>query len=311
MNAKIALSLVPSPLTTPLLDGTVRIDGVAVVPHAAKSVDDNSRAMLGGGFDVAEMSLATFLRAKDRGAALIGIPVFPGRRFTHPGIAVRKGAGIAGPRDLAGRRIGLPQYWLTSSVWHRGVLAHEYGVAPDKVEWITVVPERGAAAFPNGVRVTAREGAKIPALLATGEIDAALVPRPVTDAGYGPSAGPIFADVAAAQRDYLARTHVFPIMHFIVARTALVAEAPELAGALMRAFETAKRRALGDPKARAGLELPVHGLAMDAALAVFGGDAWPYGLGLNRAVLDTFLGYAHEQGLTRARLALDDLFVKD
>ena len=308
---KISLSLVPSPLTTPLLDGTVKIEGVAVVPHAAKSVDDNSRAMLGGGFDVAEMSLATFSRAKDGGAALTGLPIFPGRRFTQPGIAVRKGSGIASPRDLAGRRVALPQYWLTSSVWHRGVLLHEYGVAPETVEWVTVVAERGEAEFPKGVRVTPREGAKIPELLASGEVDAALVPRPVTERGYDPAAGPGFADVAAEQRGYLSRTGIFPIMHFIVARTALLDEAPELPRVLRAAFEAAKRSALADQKARQGLELPVHGLDIDAALAVFGGDAWPYGLARNRTVLDTFFGYAQEQGLVRQKPSVDALFVKD
>jgi len=141
-KAKIALSLVPSSLTTPLLDGSVKIDGVAVVPHAAKSVDDNSRAMLSGGFDVAEMSLATFARAKDRGAKLIGLPVFPGRRFIQPGVAVAKGRRFASPREFAGKTVALPQYWLTSSMWHRGVLQHEYGVAPDQVNWVTAVVER-------------------------------------------------------------------------------------------------------------------------------------------------------------------------
>ena len=308
---KISLALVPSPLTTPLLDGTVKIEGVAIVPHAARSVDDNSRAMLGGGFDVAEMSLATFARAKDGGAALTGLPIFPGRRFTQPGIALRKASGIASPRELAGRRIGLPQYWLTSSVWHRGVLQHEYGVAPDAVEWVTVVAERGEAKFPAGVRVTPRVGAKIPELLASGEIDAALMPRPITVKDYGPTAGTAFADVAAEQRGYLSRTGTFPIMHFIVVRTELLDASPELPRVLRAAFESAKRRALADSRSRRDLELPVHGLDMDLALAVFGGDAWPYGLARNRAVLDTFFGYAQEQGLVRHKPSVDALFVKD
>ena len=309
MTRSISISLVASPLTTPILDGTVRLDGVAPKPHTAPSVDDNSRAMLRGDYDVAEMSLATFLRAKDRGAKLIGLPVFPGRRFVQPGIAVRTGSGIASPRDLAGRRVGLPQYWLTSSVWHRGVLAHEYGVTADKVDWVTVVPERGEAEFPRGVRVATKAGAKIPDLLASGEIDAALVPRPVTAKVYGPAAGPIFADAASAQRDYLKKTGIFPIMHFIVMREALAAEEPGIAGALAAAFEAAKRRALADPAQRAAFEPPVHGMANDAAIELFGGDPWPYGLARNRAVLETFIAYAREQGLLQAPLALDRLFV--
>lgn len=290
--AKIALALVPSSLTTPLLDGTVKIDGVAVVPHAAKSVDDNSRAMLSGGFDVAEMSLATFCRAKDQGAKLIGLPVFPGRRLVQAGVAVGKGRNYASPRELAGKTVALPQYWLTSSVWHRGVLQHEYGVAPEAVDWITVVAERGAAEFPEGVRVTAREGSKIPDLLEKGEVDAALVPRAIPG-------NCLFHDPAAAQREYVLSTGIFPIMHFIVMRE----EVAELAPTLMRAFETAKRQAVAP-------EPPIQGLTVEEGVRAIGRDPWPYGLAKNRAVLDAFLGYAHGQGLVRARQSVDALFVK-
>jgi 4,5-dihydroxyphthalate decarboxylase len=290
-KAKIALSLVPSSLTTPLLDGTVKIDGVAVVPHAAKSVDDNSRAMLSGGFDVAEMSLATFARAKDRGAKLIGLPVFPGRRFVQPGVAVGKGRKFASPRAFAGKTVALPQYWLTSSMWHRGLLQHEYGVAPNQVNWVTVVAERGESAFPDGVNVTVREGAKIPELLDAGEVDAALLPRPIPG-------NCIFRNASQAQREYVLATGIFPIMHFIVMRE----EAAELAPALMRAFERAKSRA-------AAPEPPIQGMSVEEGTRAIGRDPWPYGLAKNRAVLDTFLGYAHEQGLVRMRQSVDALFV--
>jgi 4,5-dihydroxyphthalate decarboxylase len=290
-DRRITISLVPSSLTNPLLDGSVRVEGVGLVLNASQTVDANSRAMLDGKYDVAEMSLATFLRAKEGGAKLIGLPVFPGRRFVQPGVAVSKKSGLRDPSEFAGRRVGVPQYWLTSSVWHRGVLQHVHGVAPDKVEWVTVVSERGEAAFPKGVRVTAREGAKIPDLFASGEIDAALVPRPA-------EGNCIFPDVVQAQRDYLARTGIFPIMHFIVMRE----EVADLAPALSRAFATAKKGA--------EQEAPILGLSAAEGLKSFGGDAYPYGLGPNRKVLDTFLGYANEQGLTRKKLPLDALFVE-
>ena len=290
-KAKIALSLVPSSLTTPLLDGTVKIEGVAVVPHAAKSVDDNSRAMLSGGFDVAEMSLATFARVKDRGAKLVGLPVFPGRRFVQPGIAVGKGRKFASPREFAGKTVALPQYWLTSSMWHRGVLQHEYGVAPHQVNWITAVVERGETSFPDGLNVTVREGAKIPELLESGEVDAALLPRPIPG-------NCVFRDPAQAQREYVLATGIFPIMHFIVMREEVV----ELAPALMRAFEKAKSRA-------AAPEPPIQGMSVEDGMRAIGRDPWPYGLAKNRAVLDIFFGYAHEQGLVRTRQSVDALFV--
>ena len=119
---KLSISLVPSALTNPILDGTSRIEGIDLDTHVSKTVDSNSRAMLEGAFDVAEMSLATFVKGRAEGAPLIGLPIFTGRRFLEPGIGIREGAGISEPRELAGRRIGVPQFWMTSSVWHRAVL---------------------------------------------------------------------------------------------------------------------------------------------------------------------------------------------
>jgi 4,5-dihydroxyphthalate decarboxylase len=290
-DRRLTVSLVPSSLTTPILEGRVKVDGVEVAPNASQTVDANSRAMLDGKYDVAEMSLATFLRAKENGAKLIGLPVFPGRRFVQPGVAVAKKSGLKDPSEFAGKRVAVPQYWLTSSVWHRGVLQHVHGVSPDKVEWVTVVSERGEAQFPKGIHVTTREGAKVPELLAAGEVDAALVPRPAEGSC-------IFPDVVAAQRDYLARTGIFPIMHFVVMREAVV----DLAPALSRAFAAAKKGA--------EQEAPIFGMSAAEGLKPFGGDAFPYGLGPNRKVLDTFLGYAHEQGLTRSKLSLDQLFIE-
>src|SRR4029078_13432067 len=97
----------------------------------------------------------------------------------------------------------------------RGVSQHEYGVAPHQVNWVTAVAERGESAFPAGVNVTVREGANIPELLAAGEVDAALLPRPVSGGNC------LFPDPAQAQREYMAATGIFPIMHFIVMREAV------------------------------------------------------------------------------------------
>jgi 4,5-dihydroxyphthalate decarboxylase len=306
---RITLSLVPSPLTTPLLDGTAAIDGVTVVPNAAKSVDENSRRMLDGDFDVAEMSLGTFVHSVRPDSPLIGLPIFPGRRFVHGGVLVRRGHGIARPSDLNGRRVVIPQYWLTSSIWHRGTLQHEFDVDLASVDWITVTPERGTATFPPGVRVRHVAGSSMPELLAAGLADAVLTPRPDHPSSQGPGIECLFADLAAAQRAYLARRGIFPIMHFIVMRRSLVAEAPWLPNALCQAFERVEAEVLADPARRAALEPPIHGATVDEAVAIFGADPWRHGIAVNRKVIETFLAYAHEQGLTPEPRHVDELFV--
>jgi 4,5-dihydroxyphthalate decarboxylase len=288
MNCSV--SLVESALTLPLLQGRVAVEGVRF--EAARSVDDNSRRMLDGAFDVAEMSLATFLRAVDQGTALVGLPVFPGRRFIQAGMLVRLEADIVTPQELAGRRVAVPQYWLTSSVWHRGLLRDEYGIDTQSIEWVSIAPERGAAPLPPGVQVTRAEGASIVQLFAQGRIDAALVPRPITPELEKAGAVNLLADVPAVEREYFARTGIFPIMHFIAMRREAHERDAGLAPAIVAAFEQA-----------AGLAVP------DDGFVAAGGAPLAIGLVPNRPALERFFNYAREQGLVGSLPALADLFV--
>ena len=205
MNCSV--SLVESALTLPLLQGRVTAQGLDF--QAARSVDDNSRRMLEGAFDVAEMSLATFVRAVGQGEPLVGLPVFPGRRFVQANMFVHRDSGIATAQALAGRRVAVPQYWLTSSVWHRGLLSDEFGVDPQSIDWFTTASERGAAPLPPGVRVTQLEGTSIVQLFEQRRIDAALLPRPLTRELTEAGATNLLADAPATQREYFARTGFF------------------------------------------------------------------------------------------------------
>ena len=93
---------------------------------------------------------------------------------------VHRDAGIATPQSLAGRRVAVPQYWLTSSVWHRGLLRDEYGVDAQSIDWFTIASERGAAPLPPGVRVTRhRRHDRSCSCSRSGRIDAALVPAAI------------------------------------------------------------------------------------------------------------------------------------
>lgn len=309
MANKVSLSLVRSPLTAPVLDGAVAIDGITPEIHEANSVNRNSREMLDGAYDVAEMSLATYFKAREDGLDFTGLPIFTGRRFVHSGIHTRPGAGIDSPARLAGRRVCVPQYWMTSSVWHRVLLAQEYGVGADRVHWVTTGPERlKSAGYPPGVDVTCADG-KLPGeLLADGTVDAVLVPkrggRMIGDAAYETP----FADVIAAQCDSFAATGVFPIMHFIVMRGSLAERSPSLAAALCAAFVAAKASAMADEAGLEDMEPPVWGEKVSASLPLFDGDAWPYGIDANRRTLEVIRESLVEQGLIRTPVKLDALF---
>jgi 4,5-dihydroxyphthalate decarboxylase len=217
--------------------------------------------------------------------------------------------------DLRGKRVGLPQFWMTSSVWHRLILHREYGIAQSEVQWVTMAPERlGSLQLPS-YAVQDTSGRTVRELLSSGEIDVSMgagVEREgggaASDAGSGQPAR-AFSDPVDAQRDYYRRTGVFPIMHLIVMKEELAETHPWLVGSLAAAFAEAKQlnlgAAIGTPSFR-----PIPGLDSDETTSLFGPDPWRYGIGPNRPVLETFLADAQEQGLTDQAMAPEALFAR-
>src|SRR5215475_7244866 len=101
-------------------------------------------------FDVSELSLSTYTVLRARGEPLIAIPVFPSSMFRHSSIFVRDDGGVKEPKDLVGKRMGIPKYHMTAAVWIRGMLEDEYGVAPRDMLWF----EGGEGSLVKEVDVT-------------------------------------------------------------------------------------------------------------------------------------------------------------
>ncbi len=288
------MSLVPGPLTDPIISGEVSVAGDAswsIVP--GPSVDSNSRKMLDGAFDVAEMSFATFLKAFELGRDLIGLPLFTGRGFLQPGLIVSAKSGIKRPEELAGKRIGVPQFWMTSSVWHRGVLEQQHGVKQDQIKWFTASEERFEnLVFPKGVSIERLpESVGFQDALAQGAVDATMSPPRGAPKAMNPAIASPYADLAQAERDYYAATKVFPIMHFVVMKKSLSTELPGIAKAVVDAFVAAKQRAA----AAGALGDIIPGVKPDEERRLLGDDPWAFGLEANKAAVDAFFGFAHGQ----------------
>ncbi len=306
---KLSISLVSNALTAPILSGEVGLNGVELQPTKADRVDANTRAMMRMEYDIAEMSLATFVKMREDGAPLIGLPIFTGRRFAEPGMGVRPGAGIEKPDQLKGKRVGVPQYWMTSSVWHRAVLEEFYNVPASEIDWVTVQDERFDDREPaDGSHFDYREGGSLVEMINAGELDAILFPRPIADRFDPKSTRCLFNDVCAAQRAFFGKTKIFPIMHFVVAQEAVLNDNPGLAAKFVALFEDIKDRFIADPDRANRMESPLYGGEFEPSLALFKGDAWPSGIDANRDVLDWFLDRAQHQGLTKNRLDVDTLF---
>ncbi len=297
-----------------LKEGAVAVDGAAL--NLLTDMDSSTRhwrMLRNREFDVCELSLSSYLAARDQGYALEAIPVFLHRRFRHGFIFVNTAAGIAEPGDLAGKRIGVKTFQTTAILWMRGILEHEYGVPHTAVEWVSELAEDVAFTPRPGLRFTrAPAGKTVEGMLAEGEIDACMhadLIDPIVDGD--PRVGRLFENYAEVERDYYARTGIFPIMHVTAIKAELVAAHPWLPQNLMNAFDAAKRAAYDRLRNPRVVPLAWYRSYWDEERAFFGGDPWEYGLGAaNRRNIETAIGYSHECGLIGSRLAVDDIFLQ-
>jgi 4,5-dihydroxyphthalate decarboxylase len=313
--------------TQALFDGSVTIGGPwAVTMSTAPTLPDIFRSLLRGDVDVSEFGLTFLLRSLDAGASFAAIPAFPNRVFRHSCVYVHAGSGINRPGDLTGRTIGeFGVYGQDSGVWAKGILMDEYGFRPEKNRWVIGGLDRPAAPFdfiahphPADVEVTAVPAGKtLSGMLVAGEIDAlftANVPQPVLDGS--PAVRRLFPDYRTVERDYYRRTGVFPMMHAVAAPRDLLTTHPGLARSVYEAFLRAKEAAADRYREGRRLYQVAHLLPWTNALfeeneALLPRDWWPYGISANRQALDTFLRYHHEQGLSRRRWTVEELFAAD
>ncbi|GGL10030.1 4,5-dihydroxyphthalate decarboxylase [Mangrovihabitans endophyticus] len=261
---------------------------------------------------VSELSLAKYVTMVAAREPVAAIPVFPSRVFRHSAIYVRGGGHVREPADLAGARIGVPEWFQTAGVWARGVLAHEFGLRLTDVRWVQAglrQPGRQEQFTPPaGMTVVVESGRSLIDMLLAGDLDAIVTARPPEGAEH--AIVPLFPDAAEREREWHRRTGVQPIMHVIALRGDVLDAHPWVAANLYQAFVEARDRSLARVADLNVSRFPVPWLQTyaRAAAADFGGDPFPYGVEANRPTLEAFLGYAHEQGLTPRLLRVEELF---
>jgi len=308
--------------TRALADGTVRPEGIDLV-YLAQPVEETFFRMLRHReFDCAEMSLSSYVMSLGRdNRPFVAIPAFPSRFFRHSCIFVSARSGITQPGELAGRRIGSPEYQMTAPVWIRGILADEHGVPVASPQYLTGGEEEPgrteklALDLPPGIRV-ARIGAEqtLARMLADGDIDALYTARaPSTFRSHPEAVRRLFPDYVTVERDYFRRTRIFPIMHTVVIRRDVYERNRWCARELYKAFAVAQRKTYRDLEETAANKamLPWLTAHVEDARRTLGEDWWAYGLEPNRHVLETFLRYHHEQGLSKRRRAPEELFAPE
>ena len=308
--------------TRALMDGTVTPDGIELVYLNQQVEETFFRMMRYREFDCSEMSLSSYVASlQAENPPFLAIPVFPSRYFRHSCIFVSAKSGIRQPTDLKGRRIGVPEYQMTAPVWIRGILSDDHGVKVTDVEHYSGGEEEPGRDeklkldLPPNIRLKTIPGDKtLSRMLADGELDALVTARaPSTFHKEPDKVKRLFPNYVEVEKDYYRRTKIFPTMHTVVIRRDVYARNPWVAQSLYKAFGEAKAKAyaLYDQTAALPAMVPWLTAELEETRREMGEDWWPYGLEPNRKVLETFLRYHHEQGLSRRRFTPDELFARE
>jgi 4,5-dihydroxyphthalate decarboxylase len=227
-------------------------------------------------FDVSELALMTFLLAKAHGKPYRLLPAVVTARFQHATLAYNPERGKLSPGQLAGKKVGMRSYSVTTATWVRGILADDYGVELDKVNWITF-EDPHVAEFrdpPNATRMPAGKDAK--AMLLAGEIDAAILAEPPTD-------GPLrtlIADPAVAAAAWKAKNRAIQINHMVTVKDTVSKEE----------------------------EKRIYDLLVESKKAAGNPEMNPFGLEENRRNLEIAIDCTYKQGMIPRRFTVEELF---
>ena len=313
MALKLSLAIGHYDRHVPLLEGRIVTDDIELqVIEVSNSSDRHRRMLKDQEFDAAEVSFSSYLMARDRGMPVVAIPVFPRRLFSQGCMYINTDAGIQSPGDLRGKRVGLNSYQTTLSVLAKGDLQHEYGVPITDVIWLTAREELFPFEAPTGVVIEPiSAGREIGELLEAGEISAMITPRmPLPMLRGHPKVRRLFPDVQQEEIAYFHRLGFYPIMHALAVREDVLRNSPWVAMILFQAFEEAKKvcyRWYEDPN---WSHLGWGRLLFEEQRQIMGADPWPNGVARNRANVERFITYSHEQGLIKGRMSVDSLFFK-
>jgi 4,5-dihydroxyphthalate decarboxylase len=300
-------------IVRPLIDGTVKVDGVELnILTDNDSATRHWRFLRNQEFDVAEVSGSSYLAARDNDWPFRAIPVFLHRRFRHGFMFINTGKGIGKPSDLKGRTIGVKTLMTTAILWMRGILQNEYGVPLNSIEWVAELDDDVQVTLPPDIKVRRLPDNKsVETMLAEGELDAVFhsdLIKPFL--AKDPRVARLFPDPKAEEVAYFKKTGIFPIMHVMGIRQSVAEQHPWLAINLFKAFNEAKAIAMKRMQNPRIVPLAWYRDAWEEQEQLLGPDPWEYGLSeKNCKNLETLVGYSHEQGLIKKRPTLEHLFL--
>ena len=323
VNIPLTFACGPYDRMEALRRGDVKIEGVDLTFIANDDPREIFDRMLhSADFDAGEMSSAEFIQrlaAEGDKSPLVAIPVVASRVFRHGFIAINRKGGIAKPKDLEGKRVGVELYTMSAATWTRGLLQQEYGVDLSTIRWVEGAmdhpgPHGNPAVLPLLKPVQIEQntsGKSLSELLAAGEIHATIGSRVPAIMGKNPDIQRLFPNFREIEKEYYKRTRIFPIMHIIAIRRNVYQKYPFIASSLYNALVESKMRALAAMRRTFALRYMLPWLIADLEEIndVFGGDPWPYGIERNRPTLEALVSYLADQGMIAKPLPIKNLFI--
>lgn len=314
----------------PLMSGAVQAEGIELIPTYSHPAETFWRQLKFGEFDVAEMSMSSYLIAKAQGAEMVALPVFPSRRLFQTELSYHADSGIARPEDLVGKKLGVAEYQQTAALWIRGIIEHDFGVSQYKIHWYMERSEEmshgGATGFKPPVGISFNRIPPSKSLVSTlleNELDVAHIASPfalqantldrssrITGKGDWNKIKPLFPHRIVEGARFYAKHGFLPVNHTYIIRGDIDKQYPWAAFNLYTGFVKAKALAREKMLERIPTALFFGPEYAEMTREMIGDDPFPFGLKANRAMLDTIIGFSHEQGLTSRKLAVEELFAE-
>lgn len=323
MKLQLSIATDTNPRTQPIIDGAVTADGIDLIHTALHPSEMFWRQLKFADFDISEMSFSSLIKAIAAGNdEWVGIPVFTTHHFFQNWILIRTDAGIEKPEDMAGKRVGVPEFQQTAALWSRGILKHEFGVDQTEMEYfmerLPQTSHGGATGFkpPPGVTVNQIPvETNIGEMMEKGELDATLlylpeanlIDRSTADLENNPDIAPLFRDPAAEGLRYYRKTNIFPINHTMVIRRTIADEHPWVVLNILKAFKAANELANRQRMEHVDY-YRVAGLISEEAWDALQEPLIQHGVAANRETLEAAALYSYEQGLTDRLVGLEEVF---
>ena len=314
----------------PLMNGTIEAEGIELIPTYSHPAETFWRQLKFGEFEVAEMSMSSFLIARSQGADMIALPVFPSRRLFQTELSYHIDSGITKPEDLADKRLGVAEYQQTAALWIRGILEHDFGVSQYKIHWYMERSEEMSHGAATGFKPPAgisfnriAPNKSLASTLLENELDVAHVASPwvlqanaldrssrIAGKGDWSKIKPLFPDRMAEGARFYKQHGFLPVNHAYIIRGDIYKKYPWVAFNLYTGFVKAKALAREQLLERIPSALFFAPEYAAMTREMIGDDPFPYGIKANKAMLDTIVAFSHEQGLTPKKMTVEELFAQ-